>query len=781
MATMIPRYAGSSAGADSAQSAGVVGGASRPRECVDSGERNGSASACYCAAISPHGSAWASKVHKAATSTFHVLESVLGAMGHAVLAFDCAGTLVLHNRHAADLFGIIPSDRTIGDLLKRNLVVARHDGKTNGADASVLESALKGEHVRRLEVSIPGGESTQGRFALTTHPLGDGPVLGTVAIFEKLHGHEPADEATLVRARDAGLEASRLRSEFAANMSHELRTPLNAIIGMTDMLLGTELGEEQREYARTVAASAQALLRIVEDVLDFSRISAGELKLEQAEFKPAEVVEGVVEAYAQTAGAKGIELSAELDATVPEGPLVGDAQRLAQVLKNLVDNALKFTARGEVTIRVSEETHTAEQSVLHFLVRDTGIGIPPDAQRSLFRVFSKGDSSLTRRQGGIGLGLALSARIVEAMDGTIGVESTPGKGSLFWFTAALRRSAGAGERTSAPRRFRPGRAAPSADSAAPVVSAPAHRPVHDAIRILVAEDNPVNQRVMLTMLQKLGYGADTVANGLEAVTAVTHRPYDIVLMDCQMPELDGYEATRRIRDRGGRFSRVPIVGVTAHALPGDREKCLAAGMDEYLSKPLRMQDLGATLDRWLAPAEEATAPMETMESAGATAAPEQAPSHTQDARDAAEKEPAPVASSAPAPASSPIDLNALEQLREVEREGAGEGFVANLIDLFLTDVQERMQAMSAAVEKPDWDVASRMAHAIKGSSGHFGAKRLAELCLRMEVTARERKAQEAVKLFGELRGECERVKAALKSHRGSDSAANPSTSGSAQA
>lgn len=711
------------------------------------GLKNGLASPSDCAAKAPHAGTTAGRMRHAATSVFHILSAVLGAMGHAVLAFDCAGCLVSHNEHAASLFDIVSSGRTIHDLLARKLV---HDPQANGAGAAAIESALKGERVERLKVSIAGPNSTRGRFALTTHPLreANGTEVGTVAIFERIGGAEARDEAALLKARDAGLEASRLRSEFAASMSHELRTPLNAIIGMTEMLLDSELADEQREYARTIAASAQALLRIVEDVLDFSRISAGELKLEQSEFVPAEVIKDVVEAYAQAAAAKGIELSAELDRSVPDGPLIGDAERLTQVLINLVDNALKFTARGRVLIRVAEETHTAEQSVLHFVVSDTGIGIPPEAQRTLFQIFSKGDTSMSRSHGGAGVGLPLAAKIVAAMGGTIGVESVPDKGSSFWFTAALRKPGAASVAASKPSR-RLSRIARVADSA----STPGDLPVQSTVRILVAEDNPVNQKVMLTMLRKLGYSAEVAVNGLEAITAVTQRPYDIVLMDCQMPELDGYEATRRIRRQGGRFARIPIVGVTAHALSGDREKCLAAGMDEYLSKPIMIQGLAEALNRWVGPARSALSTTPAAEDHGHPAAPAPSSPQTGPALSANEK------------AAEPIDQGALEQLEEVQKDGAGEGFVANLINLFLADMEQRAQAMGEALRNSNWDVAGRMAHAIKGSCGHFGAKRLAELCARMEGLARGQERAQAPGLFAQLQAECQRVKSALKAHR----------------
>jgi PAS domain S-box-containing protein len=524
--------------------------------------------------------------------------------------------------------------------------------------------ALQGEVVTREEDTVAFDDGARMFVRWSVHPWrhSSGQVAGVVVSIQNID--------VLVKAREAALEAARVKSEFVTNVSHELRTPLSGVIGMTGLLLSTSLDDTQKEYARTVERSARDLLAIIDEILAFSRAESGRLELDAIDFDLRALVGEVEGAFAETASAKGLELACLVEDSVPYG-LRGDAVRLREVLNHVLGNAVKFTSEGTVVLRASLAGSGPTEAVVRFDVTDTGIGVVPEAQERLFRPFSQADSSSTRKYGGTGLGLALSKRLVAAMGGEIGVRSQPGRGSTFWFTTRFARREDSAAVPAAPAAERVGRP-----------------------RILVVEDTPVNQKVAVAMLENLGYRAEVAGNGLEAVEACSATAFDAVLMDCQMPGMDGFKAAAWIRQREGVRRRVPIIALTASVGQGDRERCLAAGMDDYLGKPARLQTLDATLRKWIPRMGERPAS-------------------------------APVASGLPAD----------HPLRLLEQQGRS-GVVVEIIELFLETTPQRLEQMREARLKGHTQELFALAHSLKGAAVQLGAWGMAELCQRIQTLGR---------------------------------------------
>jgi signal transduction histidine kinase/CheY-like chemotaxis protein/HPt (histidine-containing phosphotransfer) domain-containing protein len=483
---------------------------------------------------------------------------------------------------------------------------------------------------------------------------------------ERLRAHLEARVAE--RTRELA-DANRAKSDFLANMSHEVRTPMNGVLGMARLLLETRLDAQQREYAELIVHSGRGLLSVVNDVLDFSKIDAGKMELQPVDFGFRTELGAVLAPLANVARDRGLGFSFTIDPEIPDA-VRGDPGRIAQALTNLVGNALKFTEAG--TVRVGITKQPGPDVTVRFEVEDTGIGVSPEAGARLFQAFSQGDGSTTRRFAGTGLGLVIAKRLAQLMGGDVGFRSEPGRGSTFFFTATLR----------------------AAEGPIPSPHPQPVRPLSVALYVLVADDSRLNQKVVTGMLERLGCRADIVGSGDAAVAAVAKRSYALVLMDCQMPGMDGYEATRTIRNAEAGRRRLPVIAMTASALPGDRDRCLAAGMDDHLPKPFSPEELAAMLRRWTGAEQEAPAP---------------------DGPDAGD---------------APLNPHVVADLRAL-----GPDFLRESVELFLATTPAKLTAMREAHERGDGPLLKQKAHSLRGSCGLIGAHRMMELCARLEEQA----------------------------------------------
>ena len=494
----------------------------------------------------------------------------------------------------------------------------------------------------------------------------------------------------LRRRRQAEQEAraaDRAKGQFLADMSHEIRTPMNGVLGMADLLLQGELTPAQREQVETIRTSAEALLALINDILDLSRIEAGRLQLRPRDFRLRELAGDVVRLLAPQAAAREVDLALHIPPELPD-ELHGDPVRLRQVLLNLVGNAIRFTRQGTVAMSFDLVGGEGVAPALRCRVRDTGAGIPPELQARLFQPFTQSDSEISRHLGGTGLGLVISKNIVELMGGTIGFESTHRVGSTFWFRVPL-----------VPAR---GAATPSPPALPDAGGDADRRAARHRIAVLVVDDHPVNRSLAVAQLRNAGYQAEAAEGGEAALALLARRSYGAVLLDCAMPEVDGYETCRRLRRReGDGRTHVPVIALTAHAMEGERERCLAAGMDDFLAKPYRADELTALVDRWAG-----LGPPVPCENAAGGAGDE--------GRLAAR----------------------LASLRRFG-ERTGEDILGQVIADFLGRSQADLDAMAAALARADGAALADAAHSLAGSSGILGAGELARRCAGLEALARQ--------------------------------------------
>jgi len=797
-----------------------------------------------------------------------LLNNVFQSMSEGLLVLDRDFHIIYWN-HAMEKISRTPACELVGtDKLPWEVFPHLIE---QGVD-DMMRRAMQGEVVHRDNIPYKLPDGTAGYTSETYHPLraASGEVTGIFGVIHEVTNHKQTErelisakenvenvnaqlEQAIVQANRLAMEAqiaSIAKSEFLANMSHEIRTPMNGVIGMTGLLLDTELTREQKEYAETVRKSAESLIKIINDILDFSKIEAGKLELDIIDFDLRCTLDDINDVMALRAHDKNLEYITSVDPKVPS-LLRGDPGRLRQVLINLIGNAVKFTSQGEVIVVVSLDREDDSGAVVRFSVNDTGIGIPREKLDHIFEAFTQADASTTRKFGGTGLGLAISKQLVQIMGGEIGIESEAGKGSIFWFTAVFEKQVNAAaeqrfepinditgkkvlvvDNNAASRQMlrrhllnwqlRPDEASEAAlameklkqaaaagdpfdvalinmclpgtdgeklggmiasqaelkgtrlvmitslgkrgdvrrleqigfsayltkplkqsqlyDCLAAVCSGKQHSTEPSGqqiitrhtlaenrrrrVRILVAEDNMTNQKVAVKILEKLGYRTDAVANGREALKALARVAYDLVLMDCQMPDMNGFEATRQIRNAGSDVVRhdVPIIALTANAFESDRDECARAGMNDYIAKPVDPHALADVIDKWISKA--------------ATEQAVDAEGESMDDKEIFDAD---------------FLLNQLSGDKELAEEILGD---------FLEDIPKRIQALEQGLHQEDADLVFREAHTIKGACGNVGAGNLQQLARRIEQAGHssDKGLKQAASLIPEFRRAFERAR-----------------------
>jgi len=526
---------------------------------------------------------------------------------HSLILSSIAEGLYMLDQQGRAIFLNPAAERMLGYALEEFVGVsyevvhhARADGTPYSREANPIGRTIADGQARSMNEEVFWRkDGTSFLVEYRVNPIiDDGRIVGAVVVFNDVTG-----EREIRQAKENAERADRAKSEFLAMMSHEIRTPMNGILGMTDLLLETGLTAEQKEFAEIIHASGETLLRILNDILDFSKIEAGKLVLEDEPFDLLGTIAMTIDLFKPRAEQKGLELICRVAPEVP-GIAVGDATRFRQVLTNLIGNAIKFTESGSVSVTIAVRERPCPDGreaskLLRVTVEDTGIGIPADKLQHLFQSFSQLHPALSRTYGGTGLGLAITKRLVELMGGAIAVDSTEGKGSVFRFETELHDdSCGAGVMPGEQAGLRAQRARAGEQRLPDRGAGERYPAASGSLRILLAEDHPVNQQLFLRVLARLGYAADVAGNGVEAVEMILKQPYDLVFMDIQMPVMDGIRATELVRQLLPESKLPVIVALTAHARKEDRDRCLSAGMDDYISKPIQMEEVRRVFDRW---------------------------------------------------------------------------------------------------------------------------------------------------------------------------------------
>lgn len=650
----------------------------------------------------------------------HLIESNLQLQGEAHH---------FHRNHIALSVAIGESEKTIGTLVLQadqdefHAILTRLIYVVSGIfTATLLLASLLSSLLNRV-VSRPILELTETMervrkeknysIRATKHSRDELGVL-VEGINSTLDDIEKRDEQLLV-AKKSAEDANMAKSQFLAQMSHEIRTPMNGILGITSLLLNTSLNSKQFQFAHTIRRSGESLLNLINDILDFSKIEAGKLELELIQFDLREIAEETVDLLSKRAHEKDINLACVINSAVP-AHFEGDPGRLRQILMNLLGNAIKFTSHGEVALNISLKKIDGENAYLNFEVSDTGIGINQKKQKEIFSAFSQADESTTRQFGGTGLGLAICHQLVNLMGGEIGVKSVEGEGATFWFTTVFTISSfnqsisGRHLQPTMPRTF-------------------------DAL-ILVAEDNITNQIVARGVLEHLGCTIDLADNGQIAVSKAAKKNYDLIFMDCQMPVMDGYEATTNIRNNEQQAgnNQTPIIALTAHAMKGDRERCLAVGMNDFITKPFNEQQLATILSKWISDRDtnkrtEPSTKIATVQKTKST--------------------------------QIHLDETVLDSFRKIQKPGKPD-IIEGLVNVYLQSVPKMLYGLQQAAEQNDNKKLWQTAHTLKSSSASLGALCLSSLCHELEILGREDRVDNPLKRVLDIESEFKTVTSELE-------------------
>ena len=734
------------------------------------------------------------------------IENILRSLAECLIVFHTDKTIELVNKATIELLGY-EENELIGKSIE--VLFSQYDGFLEPAE---IDRAATQGITSNLEKYLLTKEGMKFPVLFSYGPLKgrDGGILGLVGIALDIT-EQKTSQTLLEKSREEAVAANRAKSEFLANMSHEIRTPMNGILGMLDMLIHSHLDKDQKRFADTAYSSANILLSILNDILDLSKIEAGKMELETIDFDIRDALDDVANLFSARIKTKLLSLRITVDDQLSTA-VQGDPVRFRQIITNLVGNAVKFTDAGEIVVRATRLEQDDEKIFLRFAISDTGVGIDDEAKKKIFDSFTQADASTTRKHGGTGLGLSISRELVALMGGTIGVESTPGKGSTFWFTARFKRSHANLARNSSALSKTTSDKSPADILQSATDQAPRKTPeMRSGLCILLAEDNLVNQDVISAMLSHLPISIHTVSNGREAIESLSSKSYDLVLMDCQMPELDGYEATKILRDRenNSQVSRTPVIALTANAMQGDREKCLSAGMDDYLAKPFNIQELTSILNKWLGPistnTESASLSPDGPERTVAVDIEKPKSSHKRQASNSGcsengtgelsprqedrmekpqldgenlltlTKTRSATSDNGTGPgilqrqaehgeteARSPvIDMSVLDKIRALQREGAPD-LVGKLVSLYLTEASGIIASIGSAIDEKNTQDVFRLAHKLKSSSANVGALHLSSQLKELEALGRQNEIEETVDLFAAIEKEFKAVRKSLE-------------------